>query len=307
MDDRASLAVVIVSWNVSELLDQCLASLQVALENNPLRSSVWVLDNDSSDDTPEQVRTNHPWVNLIQSVDNLGFVRGNNRVIQHLFQAKAPPTYIWLLNPDTIVRKHAIERLIRFMQSHPRAGLIGPKLLNTDGTLQTCAFRFPGVIQPLFDLHLMPERLYHTRLNGRYPREWFDQTTPFQIDHPLGAAMFARTQMIREVGLLDPGFYMYCEEVDWAWRMRDAGWEVWLVPEAEVIHIGGASTNQVRPLTTRYLWQSRALLYAKHHGFFARWLVAHIVKRVFSARLAKADTRAWRETYEAIIRAWEVA
>jgi GT2 family glycosyltransferase len=304
--NEPSLAVVIVSWNVAEPLSRCLDSLHTESAGSPVRSSVWVLDNDSEDDTSERVRNDYPWVHLIQSAENLGFVAGNNRVLHRLLKVESPPDYIWLLNPDTIVHPHAVELLLAFMDSHPRAGLVGPKLLNTDGTLQTCAFRFPGVIQPLFDLHLMPERLYHTRLNGRYPRSWFDQGDPFQIDHPLGAAMLARTQTIREVGLLDPDFFMYCEEIDWAWRMRDAGWRAWLVPEAEVTHIGGASTDQARPKTTRYLWQSRALLYAKHHKRWVRWLVGQMVRYVFKARLAKADTTAWREAYKSIISAWSL-
>lgn len=304
--DLCSLAVVIVSWNVSELLNRCLASLQSELTHVSIPSSVWVLDNGSGDDTPEKVRSEHSWVHLIQNDKNLGFVAGNNTLIRHLLDAEESPTYLWLLNPDTIVHRHAVERLIAFMESHPRTGLAGPKLLNPDGSLQMCAFRFPGVIQPLFDLHLIPERFYYSRFNGRYPREWFDRTAPFEIDHPLGAAMFARTQTVRDVGLLDPQFFMYCEEVDWAWRMSDASWEVWLVPEAEVTHIGGASANQARPQTTRYLWQSRAKLYAKHHTPMVRWLVGQIVKRVFTARLDGADAPAWREAYEAIIEAWTV-
>jgi hypothetical protein len=300
-----SLAIVIVSWNVSEPLRHCLASLRSALAETSVPASAWVLDNGSGDGTPEMVQSEHPWVNLIQSDDNLGFVGGNNRVIRRLLRSEVDvPTYIWLLNPDTIVHNRALDHLVDFMASHPEAGLIGPKLLNTDGSLQTCAFRFPGVIQPLFDLHLMPERLYHSRFNGRYPREWFEQSDPFPIDHPLGAAMLVRTQAIQDVGLLDPQFFMYCEEIDWAWRMRDAGWQVWLVPEAEVTHIGGASTRQARPETTRYLWQSRAKLYVKHRSPIVQKLVGQVVRRVFAARLAEAQSPAWQEAYEGIIEAW---
>ncbi len=302
-----SLAVVIVSWNVSEPLNRCLASLRSELGGVSIPSSVWVLDNGSVDDTVERVRAVHPWVHLIESERNLGFVAGNNKLMRRLLNDDEIPTYIWLLNPDTIVTPHSVERLVDHMESRPRAGLVGPKLLNTDGSLQMCAFRFPGVIQPLFDLHLMPERLYYSRFNGRYPSEWFDRTTPFQIDHPLGAAMLARTQAIREVGPLDSQFFMYCEEIDWAWRMRDAGWEVWLVPEAEITHIGGASTTQARPQTTQYLWQSRAKLYAKHHSWVVRWLVGQIVKRVFTIRLASTDAPAWRDAYESILEAWNAS
>jgi hypothetical protein len=302
--DTPSLAVVIVSWNVSNLLDQCLTSLRSDLKNAQIRSSVWVLDNASTDETPGRIRIEHPWVKLIQSEENLGFVEGNNRVMQRLLDGNDTPTYIWLLNPDTVVHPHAVERLIGFMESYPKAGLAGPRLLNTDGSLQMCAFRFPGVIQPLFDLDLMPERFYYSRFNGRYPRGWFDQEVPFRIDHPLGAAMFVRIKAIQDVGLLDPQFFMYCEEIDWAWRMKNAGWQVWLVPEAEVTHIGGASTGQVIPQTTRYLWQSRAKLYKKHHCPIVNHIVGYIVRHVFERRLAESDESLWSETYRSILKSW---
>lgn len=299
------LGVIIVSWNVKELLDACLLSLREELERtdrvNPV---VWVIDNASHDGTAERVKAHHPWVNLETSNENLGFVRGNNRIMARLLQTAAPD-FMWLLNPDTLIQPGALTTLLSFMETHPRAGLIGPQLLNPDGSHQPGAFRFPDLWQPLFDFGWLPQRFYYTRWNGRYPAQAYTRGRPFRIDHPLGAAMLARTAAMQQVGLLDEGLFMYCEEIDWAWRMRKAGWEAWLVPEAKVVHIGGASTGQARAETTVYLWESRAKLYRKHRSRLTYTLAGYIVRRAFSALASKAESPAWEQAYRKIIQAWQ--
>ncbi len=298
-----TLAVIIVSWNVRALLDRCLTALRADLQTTALDAQVWVVDNASTDDSAALVRERHPWVALEALDENLGFVRGNNRILAAL-EAEGQPDLVWLLNPDTEVRPGATAALVRHFDAHPRAGIAGPCLRNPDGSLQPGAFRFPGLVQPLADLGRLPARLYETRLNGRYPAARYEAGAPFRIGHPLGAAMMARGATVAEVGLLDEGFFMYCEEIDWAWRMRKAGWEAWLVPAAEVVHHGGASTRQDRPATTAHLWVSRARLYRKHHSAWLRRIVRHYVRRTFSARLAAAETSAWRDAYRAILEAW---
>lgn len=300
--ERTDLVVIIVSWNVREHLDRCLTSLQQALHADQVEARVWVVDNHSGDGSAELVRERHPWVHLEASDRNLGYVEANNLVLQPYEDAAR---YFWLLNPDTIVAPGSIKTLLDFMEAHPRAGLVGPKLLNPDGSLQECAFRFPGLTQALFSLDLMPTRLYYTSLNGRYPRERYARGAPFPIGHPLGAAMLARADAVGAVGPLDAGFFMYCEEIDWAWRMHKAGWESWLVPAAEIVHVGGASSQQARPETTAYLWESRARLYRKHCDGITRRLTALAVRRVFGRRLARAETPAWAEAYRRIVAAWQ--
>lgn len=298
-----TLAVAIVSWNVKKLLDDCLLSLREELGRTAVRADVWMVDNASADGSAEMVRERHPWVHLEASPENLGFVRGNNLILERL-QQQGWPDFVWLLNPDTSIQPGALSTLLHFFGEHPRAGLVGPQLLNPDGSLQTSAFRFPGLLQPLFDLGRLPQRFYYTRFNGRYP-ESDASGRPFRIDHPLGAAMMARGETIAQVGALDEQFFMYCEEIDWAWRMRKAGWEAWLVPAAKVVHYGGASTNQARPVTTAYLWESRAKLYRKHRGPLTRALVSAVVRRTFLQKAANAPNNEWRAIYAKIVAAWQ--
>ena len=297
-----TLAVIIVSWNVRPLLDKCLASLRTSLDQTPVESDVWVVDNASSDGSARLVQERHPWVQLETPGENLGFVRANNLVLERFLQSDTMPDYVWLLNPDTKFQPPAIAHLLKAFAARLKAGLMGPKLRNPDGSLQQSAFRFPALLQPLFDLGLMPRRFYNTRWNGRYSLNDYAKSDPFQVDHPLGAAMMARGSAVRDVGLLDERFAMYCEEIDWAWRMHKAGWTVWLAPDAEVVHHGGASTQQARPATTAYLWESRARLYQKYNGPLVRGIVGALVRRHFSQQTPTSD--AWAEAYQRIVDAW---
>ncbi|MEA3396848.1 MAG: glycosyltransferase family 2 protein [Chloroflexota bacterium] len=301
-----ALAVIIVSWNVRELLERCLAALQADLAQTEAQAQVWVVDNASNDNSETLVREKHPWVHLETPGENLGFVRGNNLILNRLRAGTlTPPDYVWLLNPDTEVQPGATQALLDFFAAHPRAGLAGPQLLNPDGTLQQSAFRFPGLLQPLFDLGLLPARFYQSRWNGRYSsRSHYAKGRPFRVDHPLGAALMARGDALAQVGPLDERFFMYCEEIDWAWRMRKAGWQSWLAPAAEVLHHGGASTGQARPQTMAYLWESRARLYRKHRGALTRALVGAAVRRHFSRARHAATSHEWEAAYRRIVKAW---
>ncbi|MDX9953594.1 MAG: glycosyltransferase family 2 protein [Anaerolineae bacterium] len=298
-----TLAVIIVSWNVRDLLDRCLQTLQQDLTHTAADAHVWVVDNASEDGSAEMVQARHPWVSLELPGENIGFVRGNNLILDRLCQGNMPD-FVWLLNPDTEVQTGATQTLLDTFRSIPRAGLIGPRLYNSDGSLQHSAFRFPGLFQPLMDLGMLPLRFYESRLNGRYLPKDYAKHTPFRVDYPLGAAMMGRGAAIKEVGALDEAFFMYCEEIDWAWRMRKMGWQTWLVPQAGVTHHGGASSSQARPQTTAHLWKSRARLYRKHRQGVQKALVGAMVRRHFRRALSKTTDPEWRAAFEGILQAW---
>ncbi|PDV97355.1 glycosyltransferase family 2 protein [Candidatus Chloroploca asiatica] len=254
-------SVIIISFNTVTLLRTCLASLracQLALE-------VIVVDNDSHDGSPAMVRAEFPEVRLLALDHNLGFAGATNRGLAAV--TGTPPFYL-LLNPDTVVHPGAIETLVAFLEAHPRVGMVGPRLLNPDGTLQQAAFRFPTLLMTLLDLfppgEVLPGRLYGSWWHGRYPHA--TGTTPFAIDHPLGACMLVRREVVATVGALDQRYFMYSEEIEWCWRIKATGWAIWQVPAATVTHVGGAATSQVRPRMFVALWQSRLQFTAQHRS-----------------------------------------
>jgi N-acetylglucosaminyl-diphospho-decaprenol L-rhamnosyltransferase len=298
------LAVVVVSWNVSDLLATCLRSLCADLEQSGLEAQVWVVDNASADGTPEMVAEAFPSVRLIASGENLGFVRGNNLALREILDQPSTPQTIWLLNPDTEVLPEATAALLSTLKADHQAAMVGPKLLYPDGALQHSAFRFPGLAQLTFDLFSLPTRLYDTSLNGRYPRRLYEGRKPFLVDHPLGASMMVKAVVIADVGLMDEEFFMYCEEVDWCWRMRKAHWLIYCAPAARVIHHAGRSSGQVRTSSFVNLWTSRARLYARHHGPLTRRLARALV-RVGMRRRMRGDAEEMAAACRQVIQAWE--
>ncbi|MGD1996223.1 MAG: glycosyltransferase family 2 protein [Anaerolineae bacterium] len=285
------LAVAIVSWNVRELLAGCLNSLSEDLNRSGLDAEVWVVDNASTDGSPEMVAEVFPAVHVIASEENLGFAAGNNLALRNLRSAGRSSPFVWLLNPDTEILPAAAAELLSALKANPRRGVAGAKLLYPDGSLQHSAFRFPGLAQLAFELFPLPSRLYDTPLNGRYPRRLYEGNTPFPVDHPLGAAMMVRTEAIEQVGLMDEGYHMYCEEIDWCWRMQQVGWGALCVPTARVIHHAGRSTGQVAIRSFINLWTSRARLYARHHGPIRRWLARVMVRAGMQRRMRRASPR----------------
>lgn len=271
------LAVLVVNWNVRDLLYSCLKSVLAVCASLRYDTTIWVVDNASHDGSPEMVQDRFPQVRLIASPRNLGFAAGNNLGLRQM-ASENPPRYVLLLNPDTELHDGALERLITFLDQNSRAGVVGARLYYGDGSFQHSAFGFPGLWQIAVDLYPLPPRLYETRLNGRYPRRLYERGKPFAIDHPLGAAMMVRWEAIRQVGLMDEGFHMYCEEIDWCMRFKRAGYAIFCVPQAEVTHHEGQSTIQVRVDSFINLWKSRRRLYDKHYGVLKRSAAVRLVR-----------------------------
>lgn len=305
------LAILIVNWNVRELLRACLTSVYADLGASGLEAEVWVVDNASQDGSLEMLQTHFPQVRLVASQKNLGFAGGNNLALRLMGEA-APPRYVWLLNPDTEVRPGTAQTLLDFMNQHPLAGVAGARLFYGDGRFQHGAFGFPGLWQILFDLFPLPGRLYESRLNGRYPRAWYERGEPFPVDHPLGAAMIVRWAAATQAGYFDKDFYMYCEEIDWCMRIKQASWEIYCVPRAEVVHHEGQSASQIREDSFVNLWRSRRRLYDKHYGTLKRWLAARLVRvgmrrKIWMTRREKARGELGESEAEARIQAFKRA
>jgi N-acetylglucosaminyl-diphospho-decaprenol L-rhamnosyltransferase len=282
-----SLGVVIVSWNVRDLLARCLYSLFAELERAQITAHVVVVDNASFDNSPDMIRAQFPQVELIAREDNLGFATGNNLGMRQLgfgvpaemplAAREAPPWGCLLLNPDTEVQPGAIKTLWDVMHARPDAAIVTSRLTYSSGAFQHSAFHFPGLGQLYIDLFPVPGRFYESRLNGRYPRRRYEAAQPFEIDTPLGAVVLLRREAIEQVGLFDEEFALYCEEIDWAARFKEAGWKNLCVPAAHIIHHEGKSTSQVRVESFVKLWTSRHRLHRKHPHFAPMALARQIV------------------------------
>ena len=291
------LSVIIVSYNVRELLRRCLHSVYASalLSADWLATDVTVVDNASRDGSAQMVAAEFPRAHLVASADNLGFPRANNLALSRLgFGAEAErrtrpapgngeyhsdPDFVLLLNPDTEVVDDALGKMAAFLRDHPQAGACGPRLHYADGSLQHAAFAYPGLAQMALDLYPLAElpvvrrllhRLMDSRLNGRFPRSQWLGAMPFPVGFVLGAALMARAESIRITGLLDEGYFMYCEEMDWCLRMQMAGLPIFAVPTAQIVHHEGRSSRQVRWKSFERLWSSRFRYFRLHSRLYPR-------------------------------------
>jgi GT2 family glycosyltransferase len=300
----ADLGVVIVSYNVAELLAGCLTALEGELSAADLTAEIVVVDNASTDGTVDLVESRFPDVHLEVLRDNLGFAAANNIALDSwLAHPATAPQTILLLNPDTIVRPGSLTALLRTLEERPGAGIVGPMLVYPDGRLQHSAFRFPGAIQSALDLFPIP-RLMDSPLNGRYPVSRYESGEPFEVDLVLGACMLAGFEAVAAAGTLDAGFRMYCEELDWCKRFANAGYSVICSPAAEVVHYGGASTGQRPTAMFVELWRSRLRYYSKHESPWRRAFIVSVIRiglagRRMADRLAVARGKMSEVEYDA--------
>jgi GT2 family glycosyltransferase len=301
------LAVIIVSWNVRDLVLDALRSLYADLAQSGLRARVLLVDSASSDGTVDAVRAQFPQTEIFAQADNIGFVRGNNLALRALgldrpVAGPHSPRAVYLLNPDTVTQLGATRALYDALFAERRVGLVGARLTYGDGSFQHSAFAFPGLRQLWAELFPTPNRWRENWFNGRYPKADYAGVQPFAVDFVLGAAMMLRAEAVRDVGLLDEGFVMYCEEIAWAWRLRRAGWQARCVPAAHVVHLAGQSAGQMRPQSLIHLWTSRLRLFDHTYPAPKRWLARQMV-RVGMGRLARQA--AARGEPEAVIAAYK--
>jgi len=301
------LTAVVVSYNVRALLEACLVSLRDAVAAAPdVPTRVVVVDNASTDGSAAMVRERFPEVELRALDRNLGYGGGCNVVLRGL-----DTPYVLLLNPDTEMRGDAPAALVRFLEAHPAAGVVGGRLVYPDGGFQHSAFAFPNLAMSFLDFFPLNHRLTESRVNGRYPRGWYGQA--FRVGHPLGACMCLRRAAVEAAGPFDEGFFMYAEELDLCWRIREAGWQVWYTPDATIVHHAGASTQQLRGEMLVQLHRSRYRFFAKHYGplfgAMARGVVGLGVLRDLATaaagrlrgRLSGAEWRERREVYGRVL------
>lgn len=260
-----TLSIIIVNWNVRDLLAACLRSLEPARERLALQ--VLVVDSHSADDSVTMVRRGFPWVELIACEENVGFPRGNN-----LGLAQTNGRYILLLNPDTEVVGAALTTMIAYMESHPHVGGLGPQLLNPDGSVQSSRRRFPTLATALFESTWLEPLAPASISRHYYVQDVADGETAV-VDWVTGACLLVRREVVEQIGGLDEDYFMYSEELDWCRRIKAAGWQIIYLPTAQVIHHEGKSSEQA--VTERHINFQRAKLryFYKYHGRLPAWLL----------------------------------
>ncbi len=232
------VSVVIVSYRSREHLPACLASVHASMEASGLRGEVIVVDNASPDGTAELVAERFPWVRLVANPVNSGFAAAVNQGVR-----LARGRVIVLLNPDTQLVGDALGRLVRFLDRHPTVGAVGPRLRYPDGRTQPSRRRFPTLLTGFLESTLIQDYWRDNRVLRRYYVADRSDDEPQEVDWLVGACLAIRRDAFATVGLLDERFFLYSEEVEWFWRLRRAGWRVYYLPEAEVVHAEGGSSE----------------------------------------------------------------
>ena len=240
------LSIIILSFNTKKLILDCLKS--VFADSQDLNLEVIVIDNASTDGSPQAVKSHFPQVKLIQNKTNLGFAQGNNQGIN-----QSGVDYVLLLNSDTIIKPQALKRLVEFMDSHPQVGIAAPQLLNPDGSIQPNGGYLPRLSNIMAWMLLIDDLPW---VRPWFPSYQLRSSHQFQTTRPLGwvqgAAMVLRRQMLDQIGLLDEQIFMYAEDVDICYRAKQAHWQVMLAPQAQIIHLGFRSSSPQKAILGEY-------------------------------------------------------
>lgn len=278
--------IVIVNYRTGELVVNCLESLKMILNQSV---NVVIVDNCSGDNSVDLIGK---WIAknenayFIPSETNSGFSGGNNIAIEYAKKNNLIADYIWLLNPDTVVRKDTLQNLIEFMQDNPQAGITGSRLEDLEGSVQCSAFRFHTIFSEL-DNGLKLGII--SKLLQRWQVALPNSDKPIPVDWVAGASMLIRKQVFDDIGLFDDKYFLYFEETDFCLQAKKSGWACWYVPTSKAVHFAGSSTgvtNGSKKRRPRYWFESRQRYFLKNHGgwylFFANlaWSAAYSIFRI---------------------------
>lgn len=299
------LSIIIVNWNTRDYLAQCLKSLrETASRLDPPSASlmfgdstaeVFVVDNASTDASTQMVRQDFPWVRLIENDRNVGFAPANNQAI-----CASQGRYVLLLNSDTEVCPGALEKLVTFMDTHLQAAAAGARLLNIDGSLQPSVHPMLTPWREFWRLMFL-DRFIHRATYS--PKMWHTRV-PQPVETIKGACLVLRREALDQVGLLDESYFMYTEEVDLCYRLAQAGWQIWWLPAATIIHYGEASSRQAAQAMYLQLYRSKIQFYRKFGGearadcfkrlvrvaYLPRWGIASLLAPLWPSLVAPART-----------------
>ena len=283
------LAIVIVNYNTRDELRDCLESLEQAVRS--IHHQVIIVDNCSSDGSVAMVRSEHPWVHLlVESEQNGGYAFANNlglravgygsgdpAALSHL-RSEPLPRYVLLLNPDTVVPCDALRKMLAFMDANPDVGVVGPKLVREDGSLdKACRRSFPTPQVSFYRLSGLARIFPQSRRFGRYNLDYLDVDAQADVDSVAGSFMLIRSEALEQVGALDEAFFMYGEDLDLCYRIKQHGWRVVYYPEVTVLHIKGASSRRSSRRAIAAFYNAMRIFHRKHYRsqscFLANWLI----------------------------------
>lgn len=260
------LSIIIVSWNVADLLRACLDSILAV--PSMLKLEIIVVDSASRDSSVSMIQTEYPQVTLLAQSENLGFVKCNNIGLKH-----STGRHVLLLNPDTEIISDALATMVAYLDEHPDVGIVGPHTLNTDRTTQSTKRRFPTMMTGLFESTWLQDYAPKSLMDWFYAVDVADGAIA-DVDWVQGSALMARRAVYEQIGGLDEGFFMYSEELDWCKRTKDTGWRVVYVGTAQIIHHGGKSSDQIASRKHIYFHQSKLRYFRKNFG----WPAAQILR-----------------------------
>ena len=289
------LGIVILNWNTRDLLRECLRTV-FASEGATVR--VVVVDNASTDGSAAMVRAEFPQAELIENAENIGYPAGNNVGLRHMgyrgtddVDADAP-RYALLLNPDTEVPPTGFRDMVAFMDAHPNVGVAGPKLVLPDGSLdKACRRGFPTPTVALYHFAGLSKLFPRSPRFARYNMTYLDPDQEAEVDSVVGAYMQIRREAVQATGLLDEGFFMYGEDLDWAFRIQQAGWTIVYHPQVVVKHVKRAASRQ-SPRAQFEFYRAMLIFYRKHYRASTPWWLHSLI---LAGLLVKGGRRLWPE------------
>ena len=248
---KVELSIIILTWNSQEVIKNCLDSIYSS--NRDLNFEIIVVDNNSRDRTKEILKNSYPKVKLIANVKNLGYAKGNNQGIE-----KSKSEFILLLNPDVKLIDDFLTKITKFFKEHPKAGALGPQLLNPDKSIQSSCREFPEYSTILWELLSLSHIFLRSKIFGRWRMRYFDHNSLAEVDQPMGSVLLIRRKTLEEVGLFDTNFKMFFNDVDLCYRIKKAGWKIYFYPGAKAFHIKGSSTQKAKA----------KMIFLSHWGFY---------------------------------------
>ncbi len=280
--DLATVSVIVVNYNVADLLIRCLDS--VVHDNGVRPPNISVVDNGSTDGSIQRVMSRFPEVTIIANSVNQGFAAAVNRGL-----LLAREEHILILNPDTLLPPNCLVRLLRFLDANPTIGMVGPRLVRSDGTLDyACRRNFPTPLDIYLRITGLDRLFPQSRLFGHYNLTYLDPAVSCEVDCIAGAFMLVRQEAIAKVGPMDERFFMYAEDVDWACRFKRAGWRVHYCADVEVLHYKQASTKQIKRQMIREFYKAIYQCYEKYCGPATPTWASELMKRSLQIRMILA-------------------